>query len=637
MTRKNLGKKRGKKKPLFSSSHKRDAKKTSFFRRLARISLIIGIWALLCLAAVILWYAYDLPSVDSLEVGERRPSYVFLTANHEEIAHYGDLTGESIQLQDIPPYVVEAIISMEDRHFFAHPGIDWGGILRAFWTNVRAGGIVQGGSTLTQQIAKNLFLTNDRSFRRKVQEMILSFWLEYHFSKEQLLTIYLNRVYLGTGTYGVDAASQEYFGKPVRSISLPEATVLAAVLKAPSRLAPSRNPEKVKERAKLVAKRMVDEGYIPAYQLPQLLKEIGGLHFDQTSRNHHVRYFTDWVMDQLPDLVDMKQDLLIVTTLDLFLQKKAWEAVQGVLETAKEKDHVEEAAIVALDYDGALKAMVGGHHYLDTIFNRATQAKRQVGSTFKIFVYLAALEAGISPETLFQDNPPSYPNWDPRNYGWRPRGEISMEDGFVYSVNSVAIRVAEATGLQKVIDMARRLGLSEAMPYNLTLALGSSSSSLLELTNAYTIMVNGGYLTAPFGILEILTSEGKSLYKFVPSLGRQVIDTLTLQKMHTLLRQAVERGTAKRANIPGVTLGGKTGTTQKHRDAWFLGSTSEIVAGVWVGNDDERPMKRVTGALYPVQIWRKVMEGYYKEAGAYRGEDKTLSGKEGNANPAEKE
>ena len=509
MTRKNLDRKGGKKKPLFSSSRKRDPKNSSFLRRLAKLCFILGIWAVLCLGGLILWYAYDLPSVDALEVGQRRPSYVFLTPNHEEIAHYGDLTGESIQLQDIPPYVVEAIISMEDRHFFAHPGIDWGGILRAFWTNVRARAIVQGGSTLTQQIAKNLFLTNDRSFRRKVQEMILSFWLEYHFSKEQLLTIYLNRVYLGTGTYGIDAASQEYFGKPVRSISLPESTVLAAVLKAPSRLAPSRNPEKVKERAKLVAKRMVEEGYIPAYQLPQILQEIEALHFEQTSRNHHVRYFTDWVMDQFPDLVDMKQDLLIVTTLDLSLQKKAWGAIQGVLEAAKKKDHVEEAAMVVLDYDGAIKAMIGGHNYIETMFNRATQAKRQVGSTFKIFVYVAALEAGIAPETLFEDNPPSYPNWDPRNYGWRARGQISMEDGFVYSVNSVAIRVAEVTGLQKVIDMARRLGLSEEMPYNLTLALGSSSSSLLELTNAYTIMVNGGYLTAPFGILEILTSEGE--------------------------------------------------------------------------------------------------------------------------------
>jgi len=569
-------------------------------RRLWVWALNLLIWVLVLAGLVLLWFSYDLPSLKDLETGVKRPSIVFVGSNNQEIAHYGDLYGDPITTKDVPPALINAIVSMEDRSFFKHAGIDWMGIGRALWNNLKAGHIVQGGSTLTQQIAKNVFLTGEKSYKRKIQEILFAFWLEYHFTKEQLLNIYMNRVYFGSGTYGVDAASQEYFGKPVRGISAAEATILAALLKAPTKLSPHVNPQGVKDRAKRVAIRMKEEGYIKDKDLKPLQKAIDALHFQGGKTQDDVRYFTDWLLLQLPDLVDMHQDLLIRTTLDPALQARAQKAAQ-------QKNNF-QVAIVALDHQGAVRAMVGGRSYHQSMFNRATQAKRQLGSTFKFFVFLAAMEKGVHLNDMISDQRPSYKNWDPRNFGWTSRGAITIQEAFVHSVNSSALHLAEKVGLKAVLNMAKRLGLSEEIPYNLSVILGSSSGTLLELTTAFTIVAGGGKLIAPYGITEVLTTEGKVLYHYAPPEGVVVLEPAVVENMQSLLMAAVLDGTGKKSYVPGVSKGGKTGTTQKHRDAWFVGLTSDLVAGIWTGKDDDTSMGKVSGATLPAMIWKTLFQ-----------------------------
>jgi penicillin-binding protein 1A len=553
-----------------------------------------------------LWYAQEMPPLSDMKLSTRRPSIVFLTKNHKEIAARGDIFGEAVDAKNVPKNLINALIATEDRNFYHHIGVDFSGLTRAMLVNLKAGRIVQGGSTLTQQLAKNLFLSHDRSFERKIKELILAFRLEGEFSKDEIISMYLNRVYLGGGTFGVDAAAQLYFGKLVTHLSIAESAIVAGLLKAPSRYA--RNHDLLRKRGQVVLNNMLLEEFITKAQYEAAVEEIKTMKLGRTRRGSHYRYFTDWVMTEVQDLVNIGQDLIVVTTLDDSLQKNAHKEINTALNQWEKEKWVEQGAFVAMSYDGAVRAMIGGRDYVTSQYNLASQARRQGGSAFKAVIFLAALEKGIPITQLLDDSTYTNDSWTVNNYGWKARGSITLEDALVYSINTAAVRLAELTGITRVLEIAKKLGFQGDIPRNLSIALGTAGCTLLELVSAFTIIANEGIAIQPYAILEIRDNEGNILYKRQGISPHQVVDQSAASSMRSLLIKAVEEGTGKNARIKDKVVGGKTGTSQKFRDAWFIGFTENLVAGAWVGNMDERPMNRIVGGNLPSIIWRKIME-----------------------------
>lgn len=569
---------------------------------------ISAIWIGLLLGGVVAWYAYDLPDIDSLEAPARRAGITVLDANGGPVASYGDLYGDPLRLADVPPHLVQAIVATEDRRFFEHGGFDPFALLRATVANVRAGRVRQGGSTLTQQLAKNVFLKPDRTLRRKVQELLLAFWLEANFTKEQIFTLYINRVYLGSGTYGVDAAAQRYFSKSARKVDLLEAAVLAGLLKAPSRYSPLRNAKAATSRAHVVLGAMVAAGFLDAKSAAtakgRKLKVAGGPSGGRTSQ-----YFADWVLERVNGFVGrLEGDLIVRTTLDPRLQRIAETQLKATLTRNGRKSSASQAALVSMSPDGAVRALVGGRSYSASQFNRAFQARRQPGSLFKLFVYLAAMENGLTPDSRFVDGPVRIGKWRPRNYGGTYVGTVTLREAMAQSINTVAVQVSEKVGRQKVIDAARRLGVTAPLKAHPSLALGASEISLVELTSAYGVIANGGISVWAHGITEIRERSGRILYRRTDGAAPQVVEPRAVAAVNDLLRAVVAWGTGKAAN-PGRPAAGKTGTSQDFRDAWFVGYTGELVTGVWMGNDDSSPMKKVTGGGLPARLWRAYTRG----------------------------
>ncbi|RZO37596.1 MAG: PBP1A family penicillin-binding protein [Rhodospirillaceae bacterium] len=566
-------------------------------------SLICAIWSGVALGGLVAWYAWDLPDISNLETPTRRTSITLTDSVGREIATYGDLYGEALRLADVPPYLVQAIVATEDRRFFDHGGFDPLALARAAVANVRAGRVRQGGSTLTQQLAKNIFLKPDRTLRRKVQELLLAFWLEANFSKEQIFTLYINRVYLGSGAYGVDAAARRYFGKSVKSITLHEAAVIAGLLKAPSRYSPLRSRTAAEKRARIVLKTMVAAKFLD----DRTAKKIGSRRLRVVGRSGHrrtARYFTDWALDRVSGFVGrVESDLIVRTTMDSRLQTLAESRLRAVLKRDGAKRNIRQAALVSMSPTGAVRALVGGRDYASSQYNRAFQARRQPGSAFKLFVYLAALENGMHPQDQLIDGPLKIGKWQPRNYGGGYDGAVTLKDAMARSINTVAVQVSERIGRQKVIDIARRLGITSPLRSHPSLALGASEVSLVELTSAYGVIANGGVAVWPHAITEIRTRNGKILYHRREGATTQVVDPQAVRGVNDMLRAVVAGGTGRGAN-PGRPAAGKTGTSQDFRDAWFIGYTGDLVTGVWMGNDDSSPMKRVTGGGYPAQLWR---------------------------------
>lgn len=569
-------------------------------------SLILSIWGAVALGVVVAWYAYDLPDIDNLDAPTRKASITLTDADGREIATYGDIYGDPLRLADVPPYLVQAIVATEDRRFFDHYGFDPVALVRAVVANVRAGRVRQGGSTLTQQLAKNVFLKPDRTLRRKVQELLLAFWLEANFTKEQIFTLYINRVYLGSGTYGVDAAARRYFGKSARKVTLHEAAVLAGLLKAPSRYSPRRSRKAAEDRARVVLGAMVAADFLDE----RTAKRAGGQKLRQAPRGstgNAARYFTDWALERVTGFVGRaRSDLIVRTTMDARLQRLAEQRLRASLAKHGKKRRINQAALVSMSPDGAVRALVGGRDYGASQFNRAFQALRQPGSAFKLFVYLAAMENGLTPDNRFVDGPLRIGKWRPRNYGGTFRGAVTLREAMARSVNTVAVQVSERTGRDKVIDAARRLGITSPLKSHPSLALGASEVSLVELTSAYGVIANGGVAVWPHGISEIRERSGKVLYRRTDGAAAQVVDADAVARMNDLLRAVVDWGTGKAAN-PARPAAGKTGTSQDFRDAWFVGYTGELVTGVWMGNDDSSPMKRVTGGSLPARLWRDFM------------------------------
>ena len=571
-------------------------------RRVLKWSLILSIWGGIALGGVVAWYAYDLPDIDNLETPTRRASIMLTDAAGREISTYGDIYGEPLRLADVPPQLVQAIVATEDRRFFEHFGFDPLALIRAVVANLRAGRVRQGGSTLTQQLAKVIFLKPDRTLRRKVQELLLAFWLEANFSKEQIFTLYINRVYLGSGTYGVDAAARRYFGKSARRVTLHEAAVLAGLLKAPSRYSPLRSRKAAEDRAKIVLRAMAAAKFIDKQTAKRTADRRLRL-ARSAAPSGTSRYFTDWALERVTGFVGRpSSDLIVRTTLDPRLQSLAQSRIRTYLKKYGKSRRIGQAALVAMSPSGAVRALVGGRDYGRSQYNRASQSLRQPGSAFKMFVYLAGMENGLTPDDRFVDGPLRIGNWRPRNYGNRYEGTVTLRHAMAKSINTVAVTVSERVGRERVIEMARRLGITSPLKSHPSLALGASEVSLVELTAAYGVIANGGIAVWPHGIIEIRNRAGKILYRRTDGAATQVVAADAVARTDDLLRAVVGWGTGKAAN-PGRPAAGKTGTSQEFRDAWFVGYTGELVTGIWMGNDDNSPMKRVTGSGFPARLW----------------------------------
>ncbi|MBC6406351.1 MAG: PBP1A family penicillin-binding protein [Rhodospirillales bacterium] len=572
--------------------------------RLTLLGAAAFLWLPIVAIGLTIWYGRDLPAIGRLAEDSRRPSITLAANDGSIIASYGDLYGEPLRVGEMSPYLPQAVIAIEDRRYRSHFGLDLIGIARAMLVNLRVGAWVQGGSTLTQQLAKNLFLTPERSFKRKIQEAILAIQLEARYSKDQILTLYMNRVYLGAGTYGVDAAARRFFGKSARDVTLYEAAVLAGLLKAPSMLNPARDGDRADRRAKLVLNSMVETGFVTPLEAEAAYT---GKTEAKPPGYRRGRYFGDWALSQAQQsLGSVRRDLLVQTTLDPRIQAIAEQAVAEVLAAQGAAVGAGEAAVVAMRPDGAVLAMVGGKSYRTNQFNRATQALRQPGSAFKLFVYLAGLESGLTPDSRMIDRRVKVGDWTPENYGGRYRGEVSLREAFARSLNSVAVQIVQKTGLERVLGTARRLGITSSLPGNLTVSLGAAEVTLLELTGAFAVFANRGHDVWPYGLSAIEGTKGTTLYRRPEGRYRRAVSPSHVNRMTDLLRAVVAWGTGKRAD-PGRPAAGKTGTSQDFRDAWFVGFTADLVVGVWTGNDDGTPMHNVTGGRLPAEIWRRVV------------------------------
>ncbi|MBI4968358.1 MAG: PBP1A family penicillin-binding protein [Rhodospirillales bacterium] len=566
------------------------------------------VWILVAGLAVLAWFAATLPDIDKAANAPRRPGITLVAADGQPIAAFGDLYGRPVRLADLPPFLPQAVIAIEDRRFPSHFGLDPIGLARAFWVNLRAGRVVQGGSTISQQVAKNLFLTAERTAARKIQELLLALWLERKFGKERILELYLDRVYLGAGTYGVDAAARRYFGVPAEKVTLLQAAVLAGLPKAPSRLNPARDPQAALARARQVLAAMRDQGRINAAEERAALAQAPGLARAQTGG--FARHFADWVLEQVDDHVGpIERDLVVVTSLERSLQRRAEQALVELLDGPGRQAQAGEGAVVVLGLDGAVRALVGGRDWSESAFNRATDARRQPGSAFKPIVFLAALEAGLLPTSLIDDAPIDLKGWRPENFDGRYRGPVALDQALAQSLNTVAVRLVERTGAAKVVTLAERLGLTTPLRADASIALGTSEVTLLELAGVYAAFATGGRGVWPHAIREIRDVQGRVLYRRSGGGPGPVIAPPQARALDAMLKKAVAEGTGQTARIEGLAVAGKTGTTQDHRDAWFLGYTDQLVAGVWLGNDDGKPMKGVTGGGLPAQLWRALIAG----------------------------
>jgi penicillin-binding protein 1A len=573
-------------------------------RRAAKLAVLLGLWCAIIGGGALGYFALTLPDTSQLAVAERRPSVTILAEDGSLLANFGDLFGQPLTLKEMSALLPKAVIATEDRRFYRHFGIDPIGLLRATVVDLRARQIVQGGSTITQQLAKILFLTPERNLARKIRETLLALWLEHRFTKDQLLEIYLNRVYLGAGAYGVDAAAHRYFGKSAAKLNLFESAVIAGLLKAPTRFSPARDRAAAAGRAAQVLTNMVEAGVISATEAAAAQKEGAAL---AVVGRPGSRYFADWVADQIRDFAGTAdRDLTVRTTLDPRLQSAAEAAIGDILARYGAKDAVSQGALVALAPDGAVRAMVGGHDYGHSQFNRATQAQRQPGSAFKPFVYLAGLEAGLRPTDRLVDAPIRIGNWQPHNYLNRYQGEMSLAEGLAQSINTIAVQVAERAGIPRVIATANRLGITSELARDASIALGTGEVNLLELVSAYTPFANGGTGVLPYGLSEIRDTAGKIIYRRRGSGPGPVIAAELVGMMNDMLTGVIAHGTGKAAALPRPAAG-KTGTTQEYRDAWFIGYTADLIAGVWLGNDDDTPMNKVTGGSLPAAAWRSFM------------------------------
>jgi penicillin-binding protein 1A len=572
---------------------------------LLKWGILLTVWCSLALFAGLLFFAWDLPRPEAALDAARRPSLTLRDRSDHVFASFGDVVGDPLRLSEMPAYLPAAAVAVEDRRFYGHPGIDLVGIARAAFVNLRAGRLVQGGSTITQQVAKNLFLTNAKTLRRKVQEVLLTLWLERSFTKQEILEIWLNRVYLGSGVFGVDAAARLYFGISARKVNLWQAAVLAGLPRAPSRLSPRVDPAAAASRGREVLAAMADVGIVSRAEAAAAGARIA---FPPRAATN-AGWFADWAADQAQTLIEPGSDAVLRTTLDLRLQGLVETRLRELLAGPGAASGVEQGAVVVLDAaNGEVRAMAGGRDYRASPFNRAVAARRQPGSAFKPFVWLAALEKGAHADDRVIDAPLRLGGWSPANFDGTFRGEVSMEDALAESLNTVAVRLLlQAGGPRVVAETAHRLGISDTLPDNASLALGTGEVGLLELTASYAAFANGGLRVTPTPLASIeVGGRGIALFRTDPP---RVIQPELAAAMARMMRAVVTRGSGRAAGVPGRAVFGKTGTTQDGRDGWFVGWTGSTVIGVWLGNDDNHPPKGLTGGGLPARLFGEIAAG----------------------------
>ncbi len=568
-------------------------KRRRWFGAVAKWGVILAIWGSLALTGVVLWFARDLPRPESALDAVRRPSLTLQDRSGQIFATFGDVVGDSLRLKDMPPALPAALIAVEDRRFWHHPGIDPIGLARAAYVNVTSGRLVQGGSTITQQVAKTLFLTNARTVRRKVQELLLTIWLSRSFSKQEILEIYLNRVYLGSGAWGVDAASRMYFGVSARKANLWQSAMLAGLPRAPSRINPRTNPAGAIARAKEVLAAMADTGAISAAQAQEAIAQIALPPTPTIAPG----WFADWTAEQATGVLPENADAMLRTTLDRRIQEVAETRLAALLDGPGALAGVTQGAVVVLDpVSGAVRAMVGGRDYRTSPYNRAVLSRRQPGSAFKPFTWLTALEGGARPDDTVVDAPVRIGNWSPQNFERRFMGEVSLEEALAESINTVAARLlVQYGGPRAVASTAARLGIADKLPNDASLALGTGEVGLLELTGAYATFFNGGRRIVPYAI-----------ERGAHPPPEQAVDPNLAAMMARMMTAVVAHGTGKAAAVGGRAVAGKTGTTSDFRDAWFVGWVDGTMIGVWLGNDDNRPMKNVQGGGLPARLFHDI-------------------------------
>jgi penicillin-binding protein 1A len=596
--------------PSKPSSPKPSGGKRPPMQAVAYWGMVIGVWLAIFVVVFIAFCSIDLPSTSSLDKVERRPSITYLDRSGALLAVRGSQLAPPVEIDELPPYVPAAFLAIEDRKFYHHPGFDPIGIARAAFGNIfkKKGSNLAGGSTITQQLARNLFLSKDQNIKRKAQELILAVWLEHKFTKKQILALYLNRVDFGAGATGIEAASQRYFNKSAKDLSVGEAALLAGMMKGPSRYSPISNTERASRRANIVLNEMVRSKVITEEERDEVLKSP--VKVTRTLASAHALYFIDYLDLKVRELVgDQQDDLVVETTLDLSIQGDAERAVKTIMDRDVKKG-VQQSALVAVDGEGRIRAFIGGVSYADSQFNRAIDAHRQPGSSFKPFVYLTAMEKGYTPDTPVTDEPVTIGNWTPENYTKKYMGDIDLRTALAQSINTVAAQLADVVGRDNVVNTAHRLGIESKLNTDPAMALGAVEVTPIEMAQAYVPFSNGGYKATAHGIVRIRTTKGKVVYQYIEGENGtriQVINNPALSEMNEMLRGVITSGSGTGAAVPGYDIAGKTGTTSDYRDAWFAGYTGGFVTVVWVGRDDNTPMAKVTGGGTPAAIWKSFM------------------------------
>ena len=582
--------------------------------RLLQFSLVL---VSVLVATAMVRYTIRFPDPSALRQRAQAPVVRVLARDGSVLAERGR-SAAAVSIADVPPHVIHAVLAIEDRRFFEHYGLDFRGLVRAMLSNLRAARFAQGGSTLTQQLAKNLFLSSDRTIERKLEELVLALWLELRLGKAGILELYLNRVYFGAGVYGIEAAAQRYFAKSARALTVPEAAIIAGLLKAPSRLSPATRPEAAASRALLVLAAMRDAGFIDDAAHTAALQQPVTYAASDTSRSETgLEYAVDYVLERLPPLVGHGHTAVVVeTTIDAALQRHAQAIVARRLATAAGTTDDTQAGVVVLDRDGGIHALVGGRAWSRSQFNRAVRAHRQPGSAFKPVVYLGALEGGATPDTIVHDRPITIGGWSPRNNHDSYAGAITLRHALAHSVNTIAVALQQDVGTKRVAAMARRLGITSTLREDASLALGTSEVTLIELAGAYGVLASGGLSVSPHVIRRVRTDAGVVLYARPASRPIEVVAPAHVARMNDMLNTTMISGSGRRASFAGHPAGGKTGTTQDNRDAWFVGYTAHLTAGVWTGNDDGSPMNGITGSGLPALIWRDVMREAHRDLAA---------------------
>lgn len=578
---------------------KRKKPKRSFRARLLIFFVNLFLVAVACCGLYVLFVFLQMPSLDSVLHETREPAIIFMDKDGHEIRADNRIMGDAVSVETLPPHVWQSVVAIEDKRFFKHGAISYRGTVRAIFVNLFNGRFAAGGSTITQQTVKNIFLSRDKKVSRKIQELILSMWLENRFTKNEILDLYMNRISLVGGMRGIDAAATTLFGHGANELTLAESAQIAAMLKAPTAYSPLKNPDKNIKRAKIILMEMAKQNYITLAEAESAIKDLKPA--PQRSDKNLYRYWTDYVKDEVESrLGEINQDLYVYTTLDSDLQKQVAASLSSNIGEY-------QGAIVAISRDGAMRAMVGGDNYQVSQFNRAT-AMRQPGSAFKPVVYLVALENGMTPESYVNDSPFSIGDYNPKNYDERYYGGITLATAFAKSVNSVPLKLTKEYGIDTVLNMAARLGVGANLKREYSTVLGASEMNLIDLTTIYSVIWNDGQSVHPFAITKIKDSAGNVLYSRDPSEVITILQPQTVEYMQQLLHEVVTKGTGKRAYTPDV-LGGKTGTSNDNKDAWFVGATKDNIIGVWVGHDDARPMdSKITGGTLPATIFHDIVE-----------------------------